>query len=101
MKPLMLAVAALGLTATSALADSTPYIDHREARQLDRIMDGARDGSLNRHETAQLLRGQERVSQLERQAKADGYVSPHERYRIWRAQNFQSRQIWRDRHDWN
>jgi hypothetical protein len=98
MKRVLLTVAALGLTGTAALADQ---IDRREIRQLDRIEHGVQDGSLNRRETAQLLRGQEHVDRLERLAKSDGYVSPRERYRIWRAQNYQSRQIWRDRHDWN
>ena len=98
MKCVLLTVAALGLTGTAALADQ---IDRREIRELDRIEHGVQDGSLNRHETAQLLRGQEHVDRLERLAKSDGYVSPRERYRIWRAQNYQSRQICRDRHDWN
>jgi hypothetical protein len=101
MKRIIIALGALGIMATSAAASSTPGIDHREHRQLHRITKGIQNGSLNRQETARLLRHQVHIQRLEQRAKADGVVTRHERHRIRAAQNRQNRAIWRNKHDWN
>ena len=44
-------------------------------------------------------RGESRISKMESRALADGHVSPQERQRIERAQNQESRQIYRESHD--
>ena len=94
-------VAALAmLTAVVASANTvTPRIDRREARQNTRIQQGVRSGELTRGETARLRAGQRHVHRMERRAKSDGVVTPRERAHITRAQNHQSREIHRLKHN--
>ena len=101
MKTLLLTASVLGLTTTAALADAQSRIEYRESRQLTRIERGIQDGSLNRREAAHLLRGEARIARMDQRAEADGHLSRWKRHRIWHAQNEESRQIWRDRHNWN
>jgi hypothetical protein len=101
MKRILFAFGALGLMATTAAADSTHRIDRRENRQIHRVTKGVQNGSLNRHETARLLRNQAHIQRLERRAKADGVVTRHERRRIREAQNRQNRLIRHKKHNWH
>lgn len=97
---LTLAMAAAMLSATIASAHPvTPRIDHREARQGARIHQGVRSGELTRGEARSLRAGQVHVRRMERRAKSDGFVSARERAHITRAQNRQSRHIWRLKHN--
>jgi hypothetical protein len=74
-------------------------IDAREANQARRIEQGRRDGSLTRSEYRWLEREQQQIRGMERRARADGYISPQERYDIRRAQDAASRHIYHERHD--
>ncbi len=76
-----------------------PGIERREAREDNRIRNGAHDGSLTRGETGRLDRGQHRIDRYEARARSDGVVTPHERNRVGDMQNRQSRQIYADRHN--
>jgi hypothetical protein len=76
-----------------------PGIERRDARDQQRIYNGARDGSLTRGEFGQLERGQERIDRTEAHARADGVVTPGERNRINGMQNRESQQIYNDRHN--
>ncbi len=97
---LMVVSAALIFAAsTSASAQSTPGVDARQKKQANRIYNGVRNGSLSRRETGQLIRGQARVHRMERRAKRDGVVTGRERVRLHRAQNRQSRRIFRKKHN--
>ena len=78
--------------AASSYAD-TPKIDNREARQQQRIDQGIRSGALTPTEEAKLDAGQAKIERMEDKAKADGTVTKHERRRINREQNEQSRRI--------
>ena len=100
----MLTLGALLATTSIASADyygsnSTRGIDAREASQERRIQQGVRSGELTRGEYYRLEAEQARIRQMERQAKADGYVSPAERARINAAQNAASRHIYQEKHD--
>lgn len=100
----MLTVGALLATTSIASADywnssSTRQIDTREANQEKRIQQGVRSGQLTRSEYYKLEAEQARIHQMERQAKADGYISPAERARINAAQNAASRHIYQEKHD--
>ncbi len=95
---LMLALAAL-LTSNVFADTATPRIDRREARQHARIVRGERNGQLTRAETRRLRAGQRHVRRMERRAKADGQVTMRERRHINRAQNRQSRKIYRLKHN--
>ena len=99
MKPNLFVAVLLSVTAFSALAQSTPVVDQRQARQQARIKHGVATGQLTVREAVRLERGQRRVAIGEARAKADGVVTRKERARLAHAQNVQSRRIARQKHD--
>lgn len=86
-------------TPFAGLAQSTPGVDQRQAKQQQRIDQGVQSGALMANEAARLDRGQERVQTLEDRAKADGKVTASERRRLHHAENVESRRIARQKHD--
>jgi hypothetical protein len=102
MKRAILTVGAIlaGATAASASGYNDP-IDRREYNQERRIERGVRDGSLTRREYYRLEAEQARIRGLEARARRDGVVTPYERYELRRAQNEASRDIYRERHNWD
>lgn len=78
---------------------STPRIDNRQARQEQRIQQGAASGQLTAKEQARLEKGQAHVQKVEDKAVADGTVTHKEKARIEKAQDRQSRRIARQKHD--
>jgi hypothetical protein len=84
---------------TSAANAHTPRIERREARQHYRIAEGWRSGDLTRAEARRLRAGHRHVHRLERRAERDGFVTRFERRRIERAQDRQSRAIYRLKHN--
>ena len=101
----MLATAMVLIATTAGVAQAyspgSSDIDRRQANQERRIEHGLRDGSLTRGEAHRLTDQQRRIDQMEREARRDGYVSQREAAEIRRAQNFASRSIWRERHDYD
>lgn len=99
----LLTASALIATTTIASADysstSTRGIDATQAGQERRIQQGVRSGELTRGEYNKLEAEQARIRQMERQAKADGYVSSAERARIRNAQGEASKHIYQEKHD--
>ena len=95
----------LGIAALSALSlpvfalDSTPRIDQRQANQEQRIELGVRTGLLSRREAERLREGQRQIRRMERQALADGRITPREAARIEQAQDEQGRLIQQERRD--
>ena len=71
----------------------------RDINQQKRINAGVRDGSLTNRQTASLERGQSNVDAREAHAGADGHISAAEQRRIQRADNRQSKRIYKKRHD--
>lgn len=97
---LFAALAAVAVNANLASAnDSTPRVDRREHRQHARIRHGVRSGELTRGEAMRLRAGQVHVRRMELRAKADGRVGSRERARLERAQDRQSRHIYRLKHN--
>ena len=99
--------AVLGLVASTSAASAYDgwyggsNIDRRQARQDYRIHQGVRSGEITRREAYRLEREQAHIRNLERNAKADGYVSHYERDRIRAAQNAANRHIYQESHDRN
>ncbi|MFG6488550.1 hypothetical protein ACG04R_17820 [Roseateles sp. BYS78W] len=85
--------------AASAPGTNTPRIDKREARQQDRIAQGAANGSLTAHETQRLEKEQGRIDNAEAKAKADGTVTAKERRRLTAMQDGANRDIRRKKHN--
>lgn len=73
--------------------------ERREVRQEMRIRQGERSGQLTRGEARRLERGQRHIRRMERRARADGRLGMHEQRHVERAQNRQSRRIWRLKHN--
>jgi hypothetical protein len=96
---LLAAVTALTLAAPLATSASADTIDDRQAYQQRRIQEGVRSGEINRWEYRRLQAEQARIADLERRAKADGYLSSYERDRLRQAQNEASRHIYQESHD--
>lgn len=96
----MLGVLALGAMPLWAQAQNAmPGVDQRQLNQERRIEQGVASGSLTPREAARLERGQAHVERMETRAQADGTVTRAERQRIEHAQDVQSRQIYREKHD--
>ena len=71
----------------------------RNINQQQRIEQGVQSGSLTTREAGKLERGQARVNRAEARAGADGHVGPNEQRRIQKAENRQSKRIYREKHD--
>jgi len=92
-------VIALAVPVLAFAQASTPRVDQRQANQEQRIDQGLSSGSLTQREANRLERGQQRVDNMENQAKADGVVTRHERAELHRAQDRQSERIYAQKHD--
>ena len=96
-------IAATALIANTGVAsahdNSTSDIDARRVQQEKRIREGVRSGELTGREYYKLEKEQAQIRRMERDAKADGYVSSAERARIKAAQNQASRDIYAEKHD--
>ena len=92
-------VAVLGSLMAGAAMAGTPRIDCREARQRDRIVEGRMSRQLTAGERARLNAGQRHIARMERRAGRDGAFTARERVRLERAQDRQSRRIYRLKHN--
>ena len=96
-KKLIYAVVFLSIAAPMAMADTRA--DKRQANQEKRIDQGVESGALTKPEARRLNRGQNHVERVESRAQADGTVTPAEKRRIEKAQDVQSKRIYRQKHD--
>ena len=71
----------------------------RNANQQARIEQGVQSGSLTRHETASLERGQSHVNAAEGRAGADGHVGAAEQKDIQARENHQSKRVYHKKHN--
>jgi len=71
----------------------------RNINQQRRIEQGVQSGALTNKEVAPLEQGQARIARKEARAGADGHVSAGEQARIQHAENHQSKNIYREKHN--
>jgi hypothetical protein len=71
----------------------------RNGDEQRRIAQGVRSGDLTNREAARLQQGQAYLNRNQARAGADGHVGRYEQRGIQYAQNQQSQNIWRERHD--
>jgi hypothetical protein len=95
----LVVAAAIGTLASMASAQPTPVIHRRHVRQEARIHQGVRSGQLTRGEARRLQAGERHIAMMNRRAHRDGRVTMRERERIARAQNRESRRIFRLKHN--
>lgn len=99
MKLVSLAALAAAVALPVAAQVNTPRVDQREASQQARIRQGVQSGELTSREATHLEKGQAHVEKMEDKAKADGKVTGKERARLTKAQDKQSRKIYRKKHN--
>lgn len=87
----ILATAVLAATAGLASAHSTKQVDRIQAAQFEKIDQARLRGELTKREYRELLDEQNRIAELERQAKADGRVTKRE-VRILKESQVEARQ---------
>lgn len=93
-------VVVAGLLMTGAvMAQNTPRLDKREARQQQRIDQGVASGQLNARETNRLEKREAKLAADEAAAKSDGKVTAAERRKLQREANRDSRAIYKQKHD--
>jgi hypothetical protein len=71
----------------------------RNINQQQRIEQGVKSGQLTNREAGKLENGQARVNRAEARAGANGHVGANEQARIQKAENKQSKRIYRQKHD--
>ena len=71
----------------------------RNVNQERRVEQGVKSGQLTNREVGKLEAGQARVDRAEARAGANGRVSANEQQRIQKAENKQSKRIYKEKHD--
>ncbi len=74
-------------------------IDKREAHQEKRINEGIKKGYLTKDEISKMESQQKSISDLEKNCKADGKLTPSEAKSIQKELNEASANIWAEKHD--
>jgi len=92
-------VMAVSLASVANACVGTPRVDRREGRQQFRIGQGVGSGQLTRGETRRLERGERRIHRMEVRNRRDGQVTADERVRLNHALNYESRRIYRLKHN--
>jgi hypothetical protein len=93
------AVAVGALFVLPALAQNTADVVQRNANQQERIEQGLQSGQLSTKEAGKLEKGEARIDKMEQRAESDGKMSDAEKRRIEQAQNKESQEIYRDKHN--
>ena len=95
----VIALAVGALFAVPALAQSTASEVQRNVNQQERIEQGLQSGQLSTKEAAKLEKGEAHIEKMEQRAEANGKLSDAEKQRIEQAQNKESQEIYRDKHN--
>jgi hypothetical protein len=96
----LLLTAVFAAIAVPALAQTgTPKLDAREAKQQERIANGAANGQLTAKETQNLEKHEAKLNADEAAAKSDGVVTAKEHRQLKREANRDSRRIARKKHN--
>jgi hypothetical protein len=100
MKKLILALAAAA-TVGIAVPAAAQSVDQREHRQTERIREGERNGALTPREARRLHHREVRLHRTEGRMRArnGGYLTQHQRHRLHRIENRDSRAIHRLKHN--
>src|ERR1700722_2013246 len=90
-----------GLLAASGAANAPSMYDINQMQnaQQNRIQHGVNDGQITRSEDYRLQQGEQAINRAQRQAEANGNVSPQERAHIDHMVQQENREISRDSHN--
>ena len=89
----------IAVTLTIAFKAQAERMQRRSNHQQGRISGGINSGSLTRHEARKLNAGQDRIERMEDRAMLDETLSSKEKLKIEKAQDRQSRKIYKQKHD--
>ena len=78
---------------------AAPRNQNRENMQQNRIKQGIKSGELTAREALKLKKGQKKVDRMQNKALEDGNLTPEEKMRIEKAQDLQSKRIYKQKHD--
>ena len=100
MKRFVLGIAGIATLAVAMPAFAQP-VEHREVRQQERILQGARSGELTPHEVRHLEHRENRLQRREAimRARDGGRLTHFDRVRLERRENHDSRAIYRLKHN--
>ncbi|HEY1604196.1 MAG TPA: hypothetical protein VGF77_01200 [Allosphingosinicella sp.] len=100
MKKLILALAAIAAVGVAVPA-AAQNVNQREHRQTARIHQGERSGALTHRETRRLNHRERRLHRTESRMRArhGGHLTWHQRHRLHRMENRDSRAIHRLKHN--
>jgi hypothetical protein len=100
MKKIILAIAAIVTVGVAVPAAAQP-VDQREHRQEQRIHQGVRSGALTPAEAQRLRHREMRLHRTEARMRRHngGRLTPHQRHRLARMENRDSRAIHRLKHN--
>src|SRR5690349_10399617 len=87
------------LIVSPAFAQTVGSEVQRDVNQQNRIEQGLQSGELNTKEASKLERGEAKIDRMESNALKDGKLSPEEASKIQRAQNQESAEINRLKHN--
>ncbi len=99
MKTLMKSIVAFVLLISIGTEAQAARRDNRQARQHARIHEGVKSGELTTGEAMKLRKQQRHIRRMENRAEADGTVTNREKYRIEKAQDRASKNIYRKKHN--
>ena len=100
MKKVILALAAIAAVGVAVPA-AAQNVDRREHRQAERIHEGVRSGALTHREARRLHHREMRLHRTEARMRArnGGHLNWHQRHRLQRMENRDSRAIHRLKHN--
>ncbi len=88
------------LSVSATFANAGDRRAHERNRlQQNRIEQGVGSGELTKPEARRLERGERHIKKMEKKAEADGQVTDKEKARIEKAQDVESKRIYREKHD--
>lgn len=97
---LLACASVFALAPLAAMAQSATATDvQRDVNQRRRIEQGVKSGALTNRETGRLEGREDHIARDEANAGANGHVTAHEQRRIQMAENRDSRQIQRQKHN--
>ncbi len=81
------------------LGTKDPTINQHQENQKDRIQQGVKSGELTRREALTLKEKEFRAARVEKRLKEDGSLTPEERARLQKYQDYLSKDIYKQKHD--
>lgn len=89
------------LIGTSGLFGQTgaKILKKKHAQQLKKIENGIKSGEITKVETKKLIKQERKQTKLNKKAKADGFISPKEKFKLKKEVKKLDKKIYKEKHD--